>query len=92
MAGWIASGLRVSVKPTTTVKLSSSFLPRISAFNINLGTNLEPEFQPIRAGDVHDSQASLDRIQQALGYQPIVDFEEGLRRTLESLRQSDAAT
>ena len=59
---------------------------------MNLGTNLEPEFQTIRAGDVRDSQASLDRIQKVLGYQPIVDFEEGLRRTLESLRQSEAAS
>jgi nucleoside-diphosphate-sugar epimerase len=63
-----------------------SLLDLVAAININLGTSIEPEFQPIRAGDVRDSQASLDRIRQVLDYQPIVDFEEGLRLSLESLR------
>jgi len=65
-----------------------SLLDLIAAINAILGTNLKPEFQPTRAGDVHDSQASLGRIRQVLGYQPIVDFEEGLTRSLESLRRS----
>jgi UDP-glucose 4-epimerase len=64
-----------------------SLLDLVAAINMILGTNLKPEFQSARAGDVHDSQASLDRIRQVLGYQPIVDFEEGLRRSLESLRR-----
>ena len=41
-----------------------------------------PRFQPARAGDVRDSLASLDRISRVLGYQPLVPFEEGLRRTV----------
>jgi UDP-glucose 4-epimerase len=63
-----------------------SLLDLIASINAILGTNLSPEFQSTRAGDFRDSQASLDRIRQVLGYQPIVDFEEGLRRSLESLR------
>lgn len=54
----------------------------VQTINEILGTQLEPEYQPARAGDVMDSQASLDRIRVVLGYQPVVDFEEGLRRTL----------
>jgi UDP-glucose 4-epimerase len=69
-----------------------SLLDLVASINLNLGTNLEPEFRPIRAGDVRDSQASLDRIRQLLDYQPIVDFEEGLRRTLESAHQNEAKT
>jgi UDP-glucose 4-epimerase len=61
-----------------------SLLDLIAAINATLGTNLEPEFHPPRAGDVRDSQASLDRIREVLGYQPTVDFEKGLRLTLES--------
>jgi UDP-glucose 4-epimerase len=61
-----------------------SLLDLVTAINTILGTQLEPEFQPPRAGDVQHSQASLVRIQQALGYQPLVGFEEGLRRTLGS--------
>jgi len=59
-----------------------SLLDLIAAINRSLGTNLEPEFLPTRAGDVRDSQASLDRIRAVLGFEPAVDFEEGLRRTL----------
>jgi UDP-N-acetylglucosamine/UDP-N-acetyl-alpha-D-glucosaminouronate 4-epimerase len=58
----------------------------VSAINAILGTDLEPCFGPPRKGDVRDSQASLDRIREALDYQPTIDFEEGLRLTLESLR------
>jgi UDP-glucose 4-epimerase len=59
-----------------------SLLDLVAAINDALGTKLEPEFQPPRAGDVRDSQASLERIRAALGYEPAVAFEEGLRRTL----------
>ncbi len=60
-----------------------SLLDLVAALNAILGTNLEPRFEPPRAGDVRDSQACLARIQSILGYRPAVDFEEGLRRTLD---------
>lgn len=59
-----------------------SLLDLVGAINRTLGTNLEPELRPARPGDVRDSQASLNRIRTVLGYEPDVDFEEGLRRTL----------
>ena len=59
-----------------------SLLDLVGAINRSLGTDLEPEFRPGRAGDVRDSQADLGRASIALGYRPTVDFEEGLRRTL----------
>ena len=62
-----------------------SLLHLVAALNTILGTDLEPIFQGPRAGDVRDSLASLDRIRKALGYKPIVSFEEGLRRTVESV-------
>jgi UDP-glucose 4-epimerase len=65
-----------------------SLLDLVASLNAALGTSLEPEFLPARPGDVRDSQASLDRIREALGYQPIVEFEEGLKRTLDSLTRS----
>jgi UDP-glucose 4-epimerase len=64
-------------------------LDLVAALNGILGTDLEPEFQPTRAGDVRDSLASLVRIRQVLGYQPIGPFEEGLRRTVEASRDSE---
>jgi nucleoside-diphosphate-sugar epimerase len=62
-----------------------SLLDLVASLNAALGTSLEPEFLPARPGDVRDSQASLDRIREILGYQPIVAFEEGLKRTLDAL-------
>lgn len=59
-----------------------SLLDLVAAINRVLGTKLEPRFEPPRAGDVKDSQASLERVRSALGYAPVVEFEEGLRRTL----------
>jgi UDP-glucose 4-epimerase len=63
-----------------------SLLDLVAAINDALGTSLEPEFQPERAGDVRDSQASLDRARALIGYEPVVAFEEGLRRTLAATR------
>ena len=65
-----------------------SLLDLVAAINQVLGTHLEPQFQPPRPGDVRDSQASLDRIRAVLGYEPLVDFEEGLRLTLEATTSS----
>lgn len=54
----------------------------VEALNDALGTSFQPEFGAERAGDVKHSQASLERIENVLGYRPIVDFEEGLIRTV----------
>jgi len=51
-----------------------------------LGSNIEPIHEPARAGDVRDSQASIEAAAQALGYNVSVDFEEGLRRTVDWYR------
>ena len=63
---------------------SIRLLDLVAALNTIFETDLEPEFQPRRAGDVRDSLASLVRISQVLGYQPLVSFEDGLRRTVEA--------
>jgi UDP-glucose 4-epimerase len=62
-----------------------SLLELVAAINTIMGTHVEPEFQPVRAGDVRDSQAALDRIREALGYEPRVTFEQGLREYLDTL-------
>jgi UDP-glucose 4-epimerase len=59
-----------------------SLLDLVSTLNKIYGTNLEAELRETRAGDVRDSQACLKRITAAIGYRPIVDFEEGIRRTV----------
>ncbi len=47
------------------------------------GYNGQPAYQETRAGDIKDSLADISRAKAALGYEPSVDFSEGLRRTVE---------
>jgi nucleoside-diphosphate-sugar epimerase len=42
----------------------------------------EIDHAPERAADVSSSKASIAKISRVLGYQPLVDFEDGLRKTI----------
>jgi nucleoside-diphosphate-sugar epimerase len=59
-------------------------LDLVASLNAIFATDVEPSFQPSRAGDVRDSLACLDRVRRVLGYQPAISFEEGLRRTVDA--------
>lgn len=53
----------------------------------------EPNYGPERAGDVKHSLADLTLAKKHFGYQPSINFEEGLRRTIEWYRtQSKSAS
>jgi UDP-glucose 4-epimerase len=51
------------------------------------GSDIEPLHEAARAGDVRDSQASIEKASSDLGYGVTVDFQEGLRRTVDWYRQ-----
>lgn len=55
----------------------------VHALNIILKKDLKPVYEQERAGDVKHSLASLTKIMKVLNYKPLVDFQEGLRRTVE---------
>ena len=55
-----------------------------------VGGTVEPTYDEPRAGDVRDSQADITKARRILGYQPIVSFEEGLRRTVEWYKTANA--
>ena len=46
----------------------------------------KPAYSPARSGDIRDSLADIRRAGVLVGYRPIVDFREGLRRTVEWYR------
>jgi nucleoside-diphosphate-sugar epimerase len=54
------------------------------------GKNLEAKYEPPRDGDIRDSQADISQAREFLGYQPNVTFEEGLARTYEWYRETQA--
>lgn len=51
---------------------------------------LEPKYEPPREGDIRDSQADISQAREFLGYEPQVSFEEGLARTFEWYRETQA--
>jgi UDP-glucose 4-epimerase len=61
---------------------SCSLLDLVKLLNEALGLNLQPEFKETRVGDVRDSLADISLAGRMLGYEPCVDFAEGLRRTV----------
>jgi UDP-glucose 4-epimerase len=48
-----------------------------------------PAYAPPRPGDIRDSLADIRRAKELLGYEPLVGFEEGLRRTVAWYRQTE---
>ncbi|HLB89344.1 MAG TPA: GDP-mannose 4,6-dehydratase, partial [Terriglobales bacterium] len=56
-----------------------------------IGYKGEVKYGPERAGDVKHSLADMSRAEKHLGYKPKVDFEEGLRRTIEWYRSPGKA-
>lgn len=63
----------------------------VETLNRLLGSQIEPIHTARRPGDVDRSWADISRAEKVLGYVPAVDFEEGLRRTLESLEEAAGA-
>jgi UDP-glucose 4-epimerase len=53
-----------------------------------LGYELTRRHAPTRAGDVPHTLADIDRAKRVLGYSPLVEFDEGLRRTLDYFRRT----
>ena len=62
---------------------SVTVLNLVQGLNKILGTSVTPTHAAARTGDVRFSLAKIDRIKKDLGYEPLVSFEDGLRRTIE---------
>jgi len=54
----------------------------VDALNELLGADLEPIYDDPRPGDVRHSHADISKARDLLGYDPKVDFVEGLERTV----------
>jgi nucleoside-diphosphate-sugar epimerase len=60
-----------------------TLLDMIAALNDILGTQIEPIYTDPRVGDVRHSLADISAAEEALGYRVLVDFHDGLRRTVD---------
>jgi nucleoside-diphosphate-sugar epimerase len=75
----VATGMRVDLNEV--VKVLKKRIPCSSSV----------AYEPERAGDVKHSLADLSLVRKHLGYEPRVQFEEGLQRTIEWYERERAA-
>lgn len=67
-----------------------TLLDLADAIDAAAGVELPRTFAPPRVGDVMDSLASIECARELIGYEPLVTFEEGIRRTYEWYRDHRA--
>src|SRR3984957_11349783 len=72
----VATGRRVTLNETFTL------LQGLTSYKG------QPKYAPERGGDIKHSLADISKAEAGLGYKPKIDFEEGLRRTVEWYRSS----
>ena len=70
----VATGRRVTLNETFNL------LQELTSYKGN------PKYGPDRGGDIKHSLADISKAEAGLGYKPKVDFEEGLRRTVDWYR------
>ena len=56
----------------------------IKLINEYFGKNVEPIYEPVRAGDILHSHANVDLIKEKLGFKPVYLFREGLHEAIKS--------
>ena len=93
VANVVDATLRACLAPAAPGKVinvgtgrSSTLNQTITVLNAIMGTQVRPQYAPPRMGDVRHSTADISLARATLGYQPLVDFEDGLRRTVDWLR------
>ncbi len=60
----------------------------VAQLNAILGSDLQPIYAAERPGDILHSQADVTKAGDLLGFEPVVDFQEGLRRTVDWYRET----
>jgi UDP-glucose 4-epimerase len=65
---------------------SVSLLDLYATLSDALGVHQSPRFEPARPGDVRHSVADVSRARESLGFEAQIDFETGLRQTVDWMR------
>ncbi len=63
-----------------------TLLQLVASINKVLGTDIKPILADRRPGDVRTSLADLSLAREVLAYDPMIDFDEGLRRSISYYR------
>ncbi|MCK5013080.1 MAG: NAD-dependent epimerase/dehydratase family protein [Candidatus Omnitrophica bacterium] len=62
--------------------VSTTVLDIVNVTNKILGKNVEPKLLDVRAGDVFKTHADIAKLKATIGFKPLVNFEEGMKRTV----------
>jgi len=49
-----------------------------------MNKDVKPIYEGTRAGDIKHSFADISLAEKSIGYKPVVSFQEGLKKTIES--------
>jgi nucleoside-diphosphate-sugar epimerase len=66
----------------------NTVLELVETLNKIMGKNIQPKFLPLRAGDVFKTHADISKAQEKIGYKPLVNFEDGLKKTVEYFKSA----
>ena len=61
----------------------------VEKINSILGVKIRPIYAPSRPGDILHSYADISKTKQALNYHPVVNFEEGIKNTIEWYKKQE---
>ena len=64
----------------------NTILELVAVLNRIIGKNIQPKLLPVRAGDVFRTSADISKIVKTINYRPLVNFEDGLKKTVEYFR------
>jgi UDP-glucose 4-epimerase len=94
VANVVAGNLLAADAPTAVGRVlnlasgrSLDLLQLIGAINRSLGADIQPRHEPPRVGDVRESLADITQARLHLKYEPTVDFDEGLRLSIDYYRR-----
>jgi UDP-glucose 4-epimerase len=74
-----ANGLSLNVASGKTHKV----IDIVNTVNRLLKIDIKPTFTPPRPGDVYITKADISKIKKVIKYKPLINFKEGLTKTLQ---------
>lgn len=89
-ANWLAANakethgeaLNISTKNAVTVNTVVSTIAEL------LGKDIAPKYLPPRFGDIKHSLADVSRAKEVIGYEPLVTFDEGIRKAIDWYKEN----
>jgi nucleoside-diphosphate-sugar epimerase len=91
-ANWLASVAPAECCDGRALNIACGYSATLNQIVIKLqellATNVEMTYEDFRPGDVMHSLADVTRAKESIGYEPLIDFDEGLEKTIDWYRDN----